>query len=97
MWFYFDSIYQAIFVDFSNMIGLSRVGSDIKDLSHFRPETTRCLVPYFEHFQAVPELQNLRRKTSRCGHEVSEDRKSISDFISEFSHPTFGFSKWFKK
>ena len=68
------------------MIGLSRVGSDIKDLSHFRAETTRCLAPYFEHFQAFPELQNLRRKTSRCWHEVSEGRKSISNFISEFSH-----------
>ena len=62
------------------MIGLSRVGSDIKDLSHFRAETTRCLAPYFEHFQAFPELQNLRRKTSRCWHEVSEGPKSISDF-----------------
>ena len=70
------------------MIGLSRVGSDIKDLSHFRAETTRCLAPYFEHFQAFPELQKLImiRKTSRCWHEVSEGPKSISNFISEFSH-----------
>ena len=71
------------------MIGLSRVGSDIKDLSHFRAETSRYLAPYFEHFQAFPELQILRRKTSRCWPEVSEGPKSISNFISEFSHLIF--------
>ncbi len=68
-------------VELMNMIELNRVGMV---WSHFRAETSRYLAPYFEHFQAFPELQNLRRKTSRCWPEVSEGPKSISDF--NFAH-----------
>ena len=72
------------------MIGLSRVGSDIKDLSHFRAETTRCLAPFLNTSRGS-ELQNWRRKTSRRVPEVNEDRKSKSDFISKFSHLIFDY------
>ena len=75
------------------MIGLSRVGSDIKDLSHFRAETSRYLAPYLEHFQAFLELQNSRRKTSRRVPEVNEDRKSISDFNLAHRSP-ISLSTW---